>query len=197
MTYRLIPPETPIRAYKAPELKIECNRCKRNAASLEVYKLVKRFGTNLTIGDLVHQVAGSGRKPCGLVAGGQCSAQAYEPPVWHWATLEDALRGGWLARLHCMRHTAALKRVSPCPEVTVLDIETLYSTLGHDFKLERLPSRMSCTHCHTRVVDIEWIVPPPKPDPYAPAASDAPPLRLKPSRAAQGKRKFRVIDGGS
>lgn len=54
---------------------------------------------------------------------------------------------------------------------------------------------MQCTHCHTNVVSIEWIVPPPKPDPYAPTAADAPPLRFKPSRAQQGRRKFRVIDG--
>jgi hypothetical protein len=194
--YRPIPPETPLSGYRVPELKIECARCRRNAASLQTYKLARRYGTGITIGDLVRAVAGSGRKACGLVAEGQCSARAWEPPVWMWATLDDALKGGWWARLHCMRHTAALKRVQPCPEVTLLDTETLHASFGYDFPLARLQGKIRCRHCNTNVTRIEWVVPNPVPPPYSPAAAEEPPLRLKPSRAQQGRRRFRVIDGG-
>lgn len=196
MSYRLIRPETPVDAYRAPVIQIECSRCQRNAPDLEMQRLTKRFGRNLTIGALTIQVAGSGRKPCGLAGTGQCSAQAFEPPVWHWADLEQAWRGGWLARLHCQRHTAALKRTDPCPEVVILDVETLLVAYGYDFKLEKLPTKLTCPRCHTRVVSIEWVVPKPAPDPYAPAAADVIPLRLKPTRAQAGKKRLRVINGG-
>lgn len=193
--YRLIPPKTSLSAYKVPELKIECVRCRRNAPSLQTYRLVQRYGGNLTIGDLVRMIAGSGSKPCGLVESGHCSAMAWEPPVEHWATLDHALNGRWLARLHGMRHVAALKRVEPCPEVTILDIETLHVTFGYDFMISRLPSKLRCRHCNTQVVGVEWIVPHVAPPPYSPAA-DEPPLRLRPTRAQVGRRKLRVIDGG-
>jgi len=191
--YRLIPPETPLSGYRVPELKIECNRCRRNAPSLQVYKLVRRYGNAITIADLVREIAGSGRKPCGLVASGHCSATAWRPPVTHWATLDDALKGRWSARLHCMRHVAALKRVDPCPEVHFLDVETLHAAFGYDYQLGRLPSKMSCLHCHTKVVGIEWIVPEPAPPPYSPAVDE--PVRLKPQGAERGRRKFKVIEG--
>ena len=193
--YRLIPPETLLSSYKVPEIKVECHRCRRNAASLETHKLRKRYGANITIGNLVAAIAGSGRTPCGLVAEGQCSAAAWEAPVWMWATLDHALKGRWFARLHCMRHTAALKRVDPCPETTILDIETLHAAFGYDYPLARLPGSLRCRHCNTHVTRIEWVVPNPAPDPYAPAAEQEPPLRLKPTRAQVGRRKFRVIDG--
>ena len=192
--YRPIPPETPLSAYKTPELQIECARCRRSAPSLKTHRLAKRFGPGAPIGEIVRQVAGSGRSPCGLAAEGHCSATAWEPPPWHWASLDHALKGGWLARLHCMRHTAALKRVEPCPEITILDVETLHATFGYDFPLARLPGKIRCRHCNTTVTSIEWIVPAPEPPPYSPAA-DGPPLRLRPTRAQVGRRMFRVIDG--
>lgn len=193
-SYRLIAPETPLSAYKTPTLKVECHRCRRNAPELQVHKLTRRYGLNLTMADLVRQIAGSGATPCGLAKDGQCSAQAWEPPVWMWATLDHALRGGWYGRLHCMRHTAALKRVDPCPEVTILDTERLHATFGYDYPLARLPGKLRCRHCNTTVTSIEWVVPRSPPAPYSPAA-ETPPLRLKPSRVQQGRRKFRVIDG--
>jgi len=195
VSYRLIPPETPLSAYKVPELKIECARCHRNAPSLQVHKLTRHYGNNLTIGDLVRLIAGSGRQPCGLAASGHCSAAAWQPPVDLWATLDDALKGHWLARLHCMRHTAALKRVDPCPEVTILDVETLHAVFGHDFPLARLRGKVRCRHCNTSVTAIEWIVPAPAPPPYSPTVVDEPQLRLRPTRAQVGRRKFRVVDG--
>lgn len=92
-----------------------------------------------------------------------------------------------------MRHTAALKRVESCPEVTILDIETLHAVFGYDFPLARLRGKIRCRHCNTNVTEIEWIVPLPEPPPYSPAAEE-PVLRFKPSRAEQGRRRFRVID---
>jgi len=193
VTYRLIPPETPLSAYRPPELKIECARCHRNAPALQVHKLSKKFGINISIGDLTRQIAGTGQRPCGLAHQGHCSATAWEPPAWHWASLDHALKGRWLARLHCMRHTAALKRVEPCPEVTILDVETLHAAFGYDFPLARLPGKLRCRHCNTTVTQIEWIVPQPKPPPFSPTADE--PVRLRPTRAQMGRRKFRVIDG--
>jgi len=194
VTYRLIPPETPISAYKPPTIRVECLRCRKNAPDLEVAKLVKRFGRNIAVGDLARQVALASRQPCGLAATGQCGARALEPPVWMWAELEDAWRGGWLARLHCRRHHAALKKTQPCPEVVILDVETLIAAYGYDTKLERLPTRMICPRCHSSVVAIEWIVPDETPAPFAPPAAD--PVRLKPTRTEVGRRRLRVVDGG-
>lgn len=191
--YRPIPPSTPLSAYRAPEFQLQCARCRRNAPEVKTYKMTRRFGSGITFADLVRQLAGSGPKPCGLASSGQCAAAAWEPPVEHWATLDQALRGRWLARVHCMRHTAALKRVDPCPEVTILDIETLHVAYGHDYPLSRL--RMRCRHCNSSVTAIEWIVPPVTPDPYSPVSAEAPVLQLKPTRAQLGRRKFRIIGG--
>ncbi|RYE86286.1 MAG: hypothetical protein EOP19_07260 [Hyphomicrobiales bacterium] len=194
MGYREIPIETPLSAYEPPELQVECVRCKRNA-TLAVQTLRKRFGNNVTIGDLTRQVALSGRVPCGLAGTGQCSARAYEPPVWHWADLQRAWSGGWFARLHCRRNRAGLKPAKPCPEVVIVDVETLVATLGYDFKLEHLASKMQCPRCHSHLVDVEWIVPDPSPPPFAPT-SDVVPLRLKPTPAQKALRTLKVVDGG-
>lgn len=195
MTYRLIPPETPVSAYSTPIIQVECHRCRRNAPSLEMDKLTKRFGRNLTIGQLALKVAGSGRRPCGLAGGGQCSAMAYEPPPWLWATLRNALEGNWLARLHCERHAAAMRRTSPCPEVTVLDIGTLAIVFGQDFKLAHLPGRLRCPKCWGTLVNIEWVVRPTTPEPYAPPAADVTPLRLKPRGANLARTRLKVVNG--
>ena len=194
MAYRLIPTETLLREYEPPTLRVECPRCHRDAPDLKVQTLKRRFGDNLTIGDLAHKVALSGRTPCGLAETGQCGARAWEPPVWHWADLDRAWKGGWMARLSCQRHRGGVKASKPCPEVVVVDVETLVATLGYDFKLQHLPSRMQCPRCHSTLIDVEWIVPDPATPPYAPAA-DVVPLRLRPTPAQKALRTLRVVRG--
>jgi hypothetical protein len=182
-------------AYAAPILRVDCARCRRTANDVDVSKVARRFGKTLTMGQVALAVAGSGRRPCGLAATGQCSAQVWEPPVWHWANLDQAWRGGWTARLRCRRQHAALKKTTSCADVVFLDIETLVATLGYDFKLERLPSRLKCPRCHSELVEVEWIVPDGKPAPFAPAA-DVVPLRLKPTPTQRALRHLRVVEGG-
>lgn len=194
MGYRLVPIETPLRVYQPPEMQVECARCKRTA-TVQVQALRKKFGDNLPVGDIVRQVAASGKTPCGLALTGQCSARAWEPPPWHWADLDRAWKGGWFARLHCRRNRAGLKPTRPCPESVIVDVETLVATLGYDFKLEHLPARMQCPRCHSHLVDVEWIVPDTTPPPHAPTA-DVVPLRLKPTPAQKALRTMRVVEGG-
>lgn len=91
--------------------------------------------------------------------GSACSVVVEEVPVWVWARLNDARRGGWTAALHCRRRMAAMKSSKSCPEVTWLDIETLVAALGEDFPLEKLMRRCQCPRCGTKHVDLEWIVP--------------------------------------
>ena len=143
MGWSAIPIETPLRDYEPPELQLQCARCNRTA-NLKVQVMAKRFGANISIGDLARRIAASGPKPCGLALTGQCSALAWQPPVWHWADLDRAWKGGWMARLRCRRNRAGLKATKPCPEMVIVDVETLVATLGYDFKLENLPSRLQC-----------------------------------------------------
>src|SRR3569623_3061101 len=159
----------PLRDYEPTVLQVECARCNRSAVDITVQKLARRFGTNLSIGDLAKRVAASGRPPCNLAASGQCAARAWEPPVWHWADLDRAGKGGWMARLSCQRHRGGGKASKPCPEVVVVDVETLVATLGYDFKHQHLPSRMQCPRCHSTLIEVEWDVPDPATPPYAPA----------------------------
>lgn len=187
----------PVAAYKTPVVQVECHRCRRNAPELEMYKLIKRFGRNLTMGQLALKVAAAGRKPCGLADGGQCGAKPYEPPAWMWARLGDAVKGNWLARLTCERHMASLRRTSPCPEITVLDVETLAIAFGYDFPLARLINKLRCPKCQGSVVSIDWVVPPKTPDPYAPPSADVTPLRLKLTGAKLAHERFKVLNGGS
>ena len=195
MSFRLIPPETLLNDYEPPTLRVECLRCKRDAPELKVEVLAKRFGSNIVVGELARRVALSGRHPCGLAETGQCGARALEPPAWTWADLNRAWKGGWIARLYCRRHRAAIKATHACPEIVIVDIETLVAVLGYDFKLEHLPARMQCPRCHSPSVDIEWIMPSATPSPFAPAA-DVVPLRLKPTPAQRALRKLRVVRGG-
>ena len=113
----------------------------------------------------------------------------------HWAMLESAKRGGWAALLHCERHFAALKATKPCREVVELDVTTLVAELGHDFPLEKLPHRLLCASGGTKSVDVEWIVPKDPPTPGG-VTSPAEPLRLRPTKAALGRKSFRVVEGG-
>jgi hypothetical protein len=71
---------------------------------------------------------------------------------------------------------------------------TLVAAYGYDEKLAMLPGRMSCPRCHSSVVGIEWIVPDPKPAPFAPAA-DVLPLRMKATRGEAARRKLRIVGG--
>lgn len=106
--YRQIPVETPLRDFEPPELPIECARCK-SSRTVKVQAMARRFGMNFTIGDLARRVALAGKQPCGQAENGQCGAQAWEPPVRHWADLDRAWKGGWMARLRCHRNRAGLK----------------------------------------------------------------------------------------
>lgn len=45
------------------------------------------------------------------------------------------------------------------------DTDVSFATLGYDFKLEHLPSRMRYAGCHSSLVDVEWIVSNPTPAP--------------------------------
>lgn len=70
---------------------------------------------------------GSGGRSCALVAEGQSSAQAWQPPVWMWATLDETRLVGAspLPEAHgeSQAHGASA-------EITVLDTETLHATLS-------------------------------------------------------------------
>jgi hypothetical protein len=182
--------------YEPPTLKVECQRCRRSAPSLKVQSLAKRFGDNITIGDLAKKVASSGETPCGLANTGQCGATAWEPPPWHWADLDRAWKGGWIARLYCQRHRGGVKQSKPCPEVVIVDVETLVSALGYSFKLQHLPSRLQCPRCHSDLISVEWVVPDDAPPPYAPSA-DVVPLRLKPTPAQKALRTLKVVASNS
>ncbi|MEO6014875.1 MAG: hypothetical protein ABIQ30_14980 [Devosia sp.] len=195
MTFRLIEPHETFRTYNAPTVQIECVRCKRNAPDVDVHNLRQRFGEGLPIVAIAKQVAAAAREnPCGLAlmgSGQQCSVRAFEPPVWHWANLYQALHGHWHAIMHCNRRHEGLKRGKPCAEPIELDIPTLSAALGHDFKLAKLNSRCECPSCHTRSFEIEWIVPDPTPAPYSPAAE--PMLKFRPTRAQVARGRLGVV----
>lgn len=182
--------------YRPPTLKIECVRCRRDSPSIDVQKLRRRFGDAMPLAEMARRIAAEGAKPCGLAidGGSACSAGAYEPPVEHWATLYQALHGGWTAELVCHRHLEALKRASPCPDPLSLDVPTLAAALGHHFKLMQLPSRCECPRCHTSSIEIRWRVPEGGPEPSAPV-SEAAVLQLRPTRAQAGRRTLKVIGG--
>ncbi len=169
MGYRLIPIETPLRD-ELPVLRVECARCKRDAPDLNVQALAKRFGANISVGDLARKIALSGKKPCGLAEDGRCGARAWEPPVWHWAELDRAWRGGWIARLHCRRDRGGLKVSRPCPETVIVDVETSVSRPS-DTTSGSSTCRRACSvrDVHSEHGRCEWVVPDPVSPPFAPA----------------------------
>lgn len=183
-------------AYRPPEIRVECLRCKRNA-SVKTEVLRKRFGDGTTVINAA-RLAQEGARPCGLAAvngGKQCGVRVAAPPVWTYGTLYDALHGGWRAYLICRRHVEALKRGRPCPGDIELDIPTLAAALGHHFKLERLFSKCECPKCHSELVEIQWHVPDPAAPTHAPAAA-APVLRFRPTRSEHAQRTLLAIRGG-
>ena len=111
-----------------------------------------------------------------------------------WATLTDAENGGWRAILHCQRHHENLKRAKSCPETLELPVRVLKAHLGWDFELEKIPRHYRCPRCGSRTIEIEWIRPAEAPDPGGTTEKEAPVLRLRPTRAAIGRGKFRVIE---
>ena len=54
MVYQPIPIETLLSTYEPPDMQIRCARCKRDAV-VSVQTLRKRFGVNVTIGDVVQR----------------------------------------------------------------------------------------------------------------------------------------------
>lgn len=156
-----------LNAYKPPELGIDCPRCRRRAFALTA-KLAARYGAGITLGDLARRVAADGNPPCAL-AGAEgnvlCGAMPVEPPIETWADLGQALNGGWVATMQCGRRHAALKAAKACPGPIMLDVATLVASFGHDGKLDRLPPRLRCPSCGTRLIRVEWTIPPPAPPP--------------------------------
>lgn len=176
--------------FKPTSLRIECIRCKR-MGEMRTHKAVQAYG-NITLDELARRVAEN--RGCALAVAGDnvCSARVVEPPFDSWARLQDALQDGWTATLYCQRRYYALKRVQPCPPVP-LDVATLVGALGSDYRLDRLETKARCPHCGTDGVKVHWHEPAPEPDPGG-TTQKTPVLQLRPSGAALGRRRFRVIN---
>ena len=171
-------------AYRPPELGVDCSRCHRRAFA-STAKLVARYGKTITLGDLARRVAAEGNPPCALanVEGNVlCSALPVEPPIETWADLGQAFHGRWSVALQCGRRHAAMKATKSCPGPITLDVETLVASLGHDQSLDRLPFRLRCPSCGTKVIHVEWTIPPPAPPPEPIAG---------PARAMEGETLHR------
>lgn len=156
--------------YRPTQLDIDCRRCRRHA-SAPTAVLKARYG-NPTLGEVARLVAANGKPPCNLasaIGAAPCSAVPVEPPVHHWATLADALHGGWQASLCCGRRHQGLKATASCPGPEPLAVRSLVAALGLDQRLDRLQGKVQCPGCGTKAVSIEWVVPRLDP-PSAPAA---------------------------
>lgn len=188
------PKSTSLSNYRPGAIGMRCLRCNR-AAVLDLWKMRQKFG-DITLHELVLQVAA--QKGCMLAKGPErlCNVGAYEVSVEYWASLEDAHNGGWGALLFCERQMAAMKPTRSCPEPVQLDLLTLIGMLGGDFKLSRLPAKFKCPRCSTELVSIEWHVPKEPPSSGGAAARPDNVLRLRPGRVALAKQRFRAIDGG-
>jgi hypothetical protein len=147
--------------YAPTQLDVDCRRCNRHAsASTAVLKA--KYG-NPTLGEVARAVAADGSPPCNLasaVGNVLCSAIPIEPPVDQWAELSHALHGGWRGHITCHRHHQGLKATKSCPGPERLDVRTMVAVLGHDFRLERLRTRLQCPGCGSKAISIDWEVPP-------------------------------------
>jgi hypothetical protein len=147
----------PLAEFPAPYAFFDCGRCRRHG-QISVRRLEGTYG-NKTMGELARLVAAAGG--CNLAGEKACNVMRAAPPVHHWAELSHALRRGWKLLLRCERRHAALKTTKSCPGPIEIQVAALVAVLGYDFKLERLPARMSCPLCTTKAISLEGIVPPP------------------------------------
>jgi hypothetical protein len=141
---------------------------------------------------------GAYRVPCALAEDPfqqLCSARpiAVDPSLW--ARIIDAEKGGWTATLHCHRRLENLKRAKSRAETVELPVLVLKALFGWGYELEKIPRRLRCPHCGSQSIKIEWRIPAEAPDPGG-ATDDEPAsvLQLRPTRAAMGQKRFRVIE---
>lgn len=191
---RFDPKTITLQAYRPPVFQVSCPRCNRSA-EVDRAAMLRRYG-DITLHDVAQRIAGAGGCALAVDEHPICSSTAFETDVKWWGTLDDAFRGKWIGRLVCHRHLAALKRTEPCPGWLELDVKTLVSVLGGDFKLERLQSRCWCWQCNTKHVAIDWIVPDEPTPPGGTEAQTAQVLRLRPSRLRLAQDRFRSVEGG-
>jgi len=192
--------QTLIDDYGPREISIDCVRCRRHA-TVTTAALRKKFG-NQRLDVIARMVArssaaGPRREVCGLADDpfqSLCSARPIEVDPVLWANLLDAEMGGWRAKLHCHRRLENLKRAKSCEEVVELPVLVLKSVFGWDFELEKLPRRLRCPHCGSRSIEIEWVMPAEAPDPGGTTEKQAPVLQLRPTRAAVGRTRFKIVE---
>ena len=187
--------------FKAPEVSIDCARCRRHA-TVSVAALKKKFG-NQRLDVVARMVARSSAGgpysvTCALAEDPfqrLCSARPIEIDPVLWAKILDAEKGGWRATLHCHRRLENLKRAKSCVETVELPVLVLKALFGWDFELEKLPRHFRCPNCGSRTIEIEWRIPAEAPDPGGATDDEpAPVLQLRPTKAALGRKRFRVIE---
>lgn len=155
---RYDPKTTLLSTYRPPELLIDCAQCKRTAV-VATGRMIKRFG-DVTLADLAIRVAAArGCAQANSRGPIVCGARPYDLPVDHWATLEDALLGGWTCMLYCRRSMAVLKPTTACPGPVPLDVRVLVASLGYGHRLDRLKHKAICPSCGTSAVDLVWEAP--------------------------------------
>lgn len=178
--------------YPAREFKIECLRCRRGAVLVR-HEMQRRFG-NIPLIECARLIAAA--KGCALakMPDAECSVDVFELPIWVWARLREARDGKWQPTLTCRRRYAGMKSTESCPGVYHLDLDKLIAALGDDYPLDRLHSKAKCPRCQTEAVDIEWTQPDPPKEPAPAQEKPEPPLGLRPSRAAIGRKRFGIIE---
>lgn len=180
--------DTRLDEYEPTELNIACRRCQRQATAT-TYALRARYG-NLTLGELVRRVAADGNPPCqlaGVEGNVLCAVRPEEPPVEQWATVSHAQKGRWTCWLECGRRHAALKAASSCPEMFIVDVETLAMVFPWDFPIERLRTRLRCPGCGSELIALHWAVPEAPDPPAAPARAIARLPRLRGLKVIGGR----------
>lgn len=191
---RFDPKTINLQSYRPPVFRVSCPRCNRGA-EVERVAMLRRFG-DISLHEVAQRVAIAGGCQLAVDKRPICASTAFETPVQYWASLDDAYRGGWVGRMTCARHQVALRRTMPCAGFLDLDIHTLLTLLGGDFKLDRIPARCVCWQCNTRRIDIDWLVPAEPTPPGGTVQQTAQVLRLKPSRLRLARDRFRSIEGG-